>query len=188
VRSIAGRQAGLIGDRATAIAAFERVAAGPTHYAALAGILGAILGGKLDDARAQAAALPQDSVERASADLAIADATRESAGALAAFGRVENVSSAIEHLFPVADALERSGRRDEAIAMFARIATSAHAWTDPITTTRAWHRLGRLRERAGDLAGARTAYAEVLRRWGNATARTAEVDEARRRTRMLAAR
>ncbi|HSR98849.1 MAG TPA: serine/threonine-protein kinase [Kofleriaceae bacterium] len=70
LRCIAGRQARLGGDRATAIAAFERVAAGPTHYAVLAGVLDAILGGKLDDARARAAGLPADSAERASVELA----------------------------------------------------------------------------------------------------------------------
>ncbi|MGH2898829.1 MAG: tetratricopeptide repeat protein, partial [Solirubrobacteraceae bacterium] len=160
----------------------------PSRRAVLAGVLGAILGGKLDDARAQAAGLPADSAERASVELAIADATRDAAGVLAAFGRVESVSSATEHLFPVAEALERTGRRVEAAAMFERIATRALAWTDPIATARAWYRLGRLRERSRDLAGARTAYGEVLRRWGSSTARTAEVDDARRHVHALAAR
>jgi tetratricopeptide (TPR) repeat protein len=187
-RCIAGRQARLLGERTTAIAAFQRVAAGPTHYAALAGILAPIVAGKLDDARARAAAMPGDPIERASADLAIADAAHDPARVLAAFARVENVSAAIEHLFAVAEALERSGRRDEAAKMFERIAGNAHAWIEPIASTRAWYRLGRLRERAGDAAGARAAFGEVLRRWGNATARTAEVDDARRRLRALSAR
>ena len=187
-RSIAGRQAWLLGDRAAAVAAFQQVAASPTHYAPIARILGSIAAGKLDDARARAAAMPADSVERASADLAIADAAHDPGRVLAAFARVEALSAAIEQLFPVAEALERSGRLDEAAKMFERIAGNAHAWIEPIASTRAWYRLGRLRDRAADAAAARDAFGEVLRRWGNATARTAEVDDARRRLRALSAR
>jgi serine/threonine-protein kinase len=187
-RCVAGRQAWLLGDRPTAIAALAQVAAGPTHYAAIARILAPIIAGKLDDARARAAAIPDDTVERASADLAIADAVHDPAGVLAAYVRAEKLSAAIDQWFAVAEALERSGRLDEAAAMFERLANNAHAWAEPIASTRAWYRLGRLRERAGDSAAARDAFNEVLRRWGNATTRAVEVDDARRRVRALAAR
>jgi tetratricopeptide (TPR) repeat protein len=184
-RYLAGRQARLIGDRATAIAAFERIAAGPTAYGPLAAVLAAIVAGKLDAARARAAALPADSAERAAAELAIADAARDPARVLAAFAHLEKLTAAIDQLFAVAEALERSARFDDAATMFARLAGNPHAWTEPIASTRAWYRLGRLRERSGDIAGARAAFTEVLRRWGNATARTAEADDSRRRLRAL---
>ncbi|HEY0986572.1 MAG TPA: tetratricopeptide repeat protein, partial [Kofleriaceae bacterium] len=120
--------------------------------------------------------------------LAVADATHDAARVLTAFARIEKLSAAIDQLFAVAEALERSARFDEAAAMFERLASNPHAWTEPITSMRAWYRLGRLRERAGDAAAARAALTEVLRRWGNATARTDEVDDARRRLRALDAR
>lgn len=69
--------------------------------------------------------------------------------------------------------------------MFERVTGNPHAWTEPIASTRAWYRLGRLRQRAGNAAAARDAFSEVLRRWGNATTRSAEVDDARRRLRTL---
>ena len=72
--------------------------------------------------------------------------------------------------------------------MFGRLASNAHAWNEPIASTRAWYRLGKLRDRAGDTTGARSAFAEVVHRWGNATARTPEVDDARRRLRALPGR
>jgi tetratricopeptide (TPR) repeat protein len=187
-RTRAGRHAWLLGDRAAAIAAFERVAAGPTHYAAVARVLGPVVAGKLDEARARAAAIADGSVERASAELAIADAAHDAAGVLAAFVQIEKLSTTIEHLFSVAAALERSGRLVEATTMFERLANHPQAWSEPIATTRAWYRLGRLRARAGDTASARAAFGEVIRRWGNATARTPEVDDARRRLRALQGR
>jgi len=188
VRTLAGRQAWLLGDRAAAIAMFERVAAGPTRYAPVARVLGPVVAGKLDEARARAAAIAGGSVERASVELVIADATHDAAGVLAAFAQIEKLSTTIEELFTVADALERSGRLDEAAAMFERLANHPQAWNEPIATTRAWARLGHLRARAGDVAGARAAFAEVVRRWGNATTRTPEVDDARRRLRALQVR
>src|SRR5262249_9784581 len=90
-----------------------------------------------------------------------------------------------EHLFVAADALERSGRSDEAAAMYERLVNHASAWEEPIATTRAWSRLGHLREQAGDTAAAHAAYDEVVRRWGNATAQIPEVDDARHRLRAL---
>jgi tetratricopeptide (TPR) repeat protein len=184
-RYLAGRQAWLLGDRATALTAFERVAAGSTPLAKMAHVCALIAAGKLDEARAATAEFPDGSVDRAIAELAIADAVHDAAGVLAAFARIEQLSTTPAHLFAAADALERSGRPDEAAATYERLIDHASAWEEPIATTRAWSRLGHLRERAGDVAGARTAYAEVLRRWGNATARTPEVDGARRRLRAL---
>jgi tetratricopeptide (TPR) repeat protein len=185
LRKLAGRQAWIYGDRAGALAALERVAAGTTHYAPVARVLSLVLAGKLEQARVSATALADGSVERASMELAIADASHDAAGVLAAFALIEKQSTAIEQLFTVADALERSGRLDEAAAMFERLATNPEAWSEPIAATRAWARLGHLRERAGDATGARAAFAEVVRRWGNATARTPELDDARRRLRAL---
>jgi tetratricopeptide (TPR) repeat protein len=184
-RTIAGRQAWLLGDRATARAAFERVAAGPTHQAGVARVFAQLAAGKLDDARTSAAALPEGSVDRVSADLAIADADRDAEGVLAAFARLEKLSTTIEYLYAVADALERTDRRDEAAAMFERLVNHTHAWNEPIATTRAWLRLGELRASAGNPAAARAAYAVVIQRWGKAATRIPEVDEARHRLRAL---
>jgi hypothetical protein len=180
-RFLAVRQAQLLGDRTTALAAFDRIAAGPTRYAGLARVLSRVTAGHLDDARAALAATRPASVERAAAELAIADANHDTAGVLSAFARIEQVSTTIEQLYVVGDALERRGRLDKAAALFARLATHAHAWSERIAATRARHRLGLLRDRAGDAAGARAAFAEVVTRWAAATTRMPEVDEARRR-------
>jgi tetratricopeptide (TPR) repeat protein len=187
-RSIAGRQAWMLGDRAAAVASFDRVAATATRYAPLSRALARAIAGELPAARTAAAAIAPGSVERAAADLAIADAAGDPAGVLAAFARIEQLSTTIEQLFTVADALERSGRLDEAAAMFERLAGHPHAWSEPISSTRAYYRLGLLRERAGDSAAARAAFDEVIRRWGSATARIPEVDDARRRVRALRGR
>lgn len=180
-RFLAGRLARQLGDRATALTAFERIAAGPTHYAGSSRVLARVISDDLDAARAAAAAITGSTVERAAADLAIADAAHDTAGVIAAFARIEPLSTTIEHLYAVGDALERRGRIDEAVAVFERLAGHPHAWSEPIASTRAWHRLGLLRDRAGDAAGARAAFAEVLSRWGAATTPMPEVDEARRR-------
>jgi tetratricopeptide (TPR) repeat protein len=185
VRFVAGRQAWQLGDHAGAIRAFEQVAAGPTQHARAARGLARIVAGKLDDARAYAAGLGAGSIDRAEIELAIAHAARDPDGVLAAFTRIEKLSTTIEHLFATAEALERSGRLDDAARMFARLAGHTRAWTEPVASTRAWYRLGELRERTGDLAGARAALTEGLRRWGNATTRMPEVDDARRRLRRL---
>ncbi|HEX2692018.1 MAG TPA: protein kinase [Kofleriaceae bacterium] len=184
-RYIAGRQALLLGDHAAALAAFERVAAGHTRKAPRAGIQALIVAGKLDDARARTAALPDDSAERRDAELAIASAAHDVTGVLAVFGRIEPLSTTPTHLAATAAALDRSGQPDQAATMYQRLVDHVNAWQEPIATTRAWSRLGHLRERAGDIAGARTAYAEVLKRWGKATTRTPEVDDARRQLRAL---
>ncbi|HMG54117.1 MAG TPA: tetratricopeptide repeat protein, partial [Kofleriaceae bacterium] len=186
-RYLAGRQAWLLGDRAGAIAAFDRIGAGATRYGSVSRVLSRVIAGRLDAARAAAAPIAAGTLERAAAELAIAEAAHDTAGVLAAFARVEQLSTTIEQLFGVADALERSARFDEAAAMFQRLAGHPHAWSEPIASTRAWYRLGRLRERAGDRAAARAAYDEVIRRWGSATARIPEADDARRRVRALAA-
>jgi predicted Ser/Thr protein kinase len=184
-RYLAGRQAWLLGDRRTALAAFERAAAGPARNAANARVRALIAAGKLDEARRIAAALPEATAERASAELAIADAAHDPAATLAAFAGIEQLSTELEHLLPAADALERTGRVEEATAMFERLASPVYAGTEPVAAIHAWIRLGHLRERAGDLAGARAAFTEVVRRWGNATARTPEVDDARRWLRVV---
>jgi eukaryotic-like serine/threonine-protein kinase len=46
--------------------------------------------------------------------------------------------------------------------------------------------LGEAREHAGDVAGARAAYEEVLRRWGKAKPRSVTADKARARLARLA--
>ncbi len=184
-RFTAGRQALLLGDRGTALAAFERVGAGHTRYAAAAKIRALIAADKLDEARARAAALDDGSADRRNAELAIASAAHDAAEVLAVLARIEPLSTTPEHLFLAADALEHSGQSDQAATMYQRLVDHPNAWEEPIATTRAWSRLGHLREHAGDTAGARAAYAEVLRRWGNATARVPEVDDARRRLRAL---
>ncbi|HEX3476064.1 MAG TPA: protein kinase [Kofleriaceae bacterium] len=185
LRYTAGRQALLVGDRDAALAAFERVAAGHTRLAAAAKIRVLIVAGKLDEARARAAALDGDSADRRNAELAIASAANDAAEVLAVFARIEPLSTTPEHLFAAADALDRSGQSDQAATMYQRLVDHLNAWEEPIATTRAWSRLGHLRERAGDTAGARAAYAEVVQRWGHATARVPEVDDARRRLRAL---
>ncbi len=184
-RDAQGRHAWLLGDRATARAAFEQVAAGHSRRAPMARVRAWIATGALDEARAAVAGFPDGSVDRAAGELAIADAVHDAAGVLAAFARVEQLSTTAEHLFAAADALERSRRPDEAAAMYERLIHHARAWQEPIATTRAWSRLGHLRERAGDVPGALAAYAEVVRRWGNATAPMPEVGDARRRLRAL---
>jgi tetratricopeptide (TPR) repeat protein len=184
----AGRHAWWLGDRVTARAAFARVVADHSQRVPMTRVHALIAADKLDDARARAAELPDGSLDRATAELAIASAVHDPAGVLAAFARIEQLSTTIEHLFAAADALERTGRPDDAAAMYERLVNHVYSWQEPIATTRAWSRLGHLREHAGDIAGARAAFAEVIRRWGHATARIPEVDDARRQLRALRGR
>jgi tetratricopeptide (TPR) repeat protein len=180
----------LLGDRVTARAAFERVVADSSRRFPIARVYALIAADRLDEARARAAELPDGSLDRATAELAIAGAVHDAAGVLAVFARIEQLSTKAEHLFAAGDALERTGRPDDAAAIYERLVNHVHvfSWQESIATTRAWSRLGHLREHAGDIAGARAAFAEVIRRWGHATARIPEVDDARRQLRALRGR
>lgn len=179
---LAGHNAALLGDREIAATAFAGVVARHGLDAPLASVRESIAAGKLDEARARANAIPTGSTARANAQLAIAIVDGPPSSVVTGYENVSATSTSIEFLFDVADALEQTGRIDDAAAAFDRLAHSPRGWREPIATTRAWYRLGLLRERSGDRAGARKAYNEVVRRWASATRAMPELADARRRS------
>src|SRR6185295_13933826 len=112
---------------------------------------------------------------RTSAEVLLAAEAGDAPGVLAAYARLEKQSVAIDRLYFVGDALEKTGRPDEAAAVFERLAKHPLAWGEPITSTRAWYRLALLRDKAGDAEGVRAAFLEVVLRWGGAPTDTPEV-------------
>jgi predicted Zn-dependent protease len=181
------RQAAQLGDRATATAVLARITGARPAVVGKAHVLALIVAGQLADARTAAAALPDATSERADAELLVADASHDDAGVLAASARLEQLATPVD-LYATGEALIRGGRPDDAAAVFERMVHHPFAWTEPVATVRAWRELGRLRERAGDLDGARAAYAEVIAHWGNATTHMPEVDAARAALRAIKAR
>jgi hypothetical protein len=75
--------------------------------------------------------------------------------------------------------LERDGSHELSVVAFAR--KPAWGFSRPIEHVRAHYFLGRSREMLGDVAGACSSYAEVLRRWASARPRSVSADDARKR-------
>jgi hypothetical protein len=184
-RDVAARNAWQLGQRDLALDASARAAGAHAIGSALAGSYNRIIAGKLDEARERARLIPEDSVERITAELWIARAAGDPTGVLAAYERLAKTSTTIDVLYDAGDALERAGRLDDAAAVFERLATSPRVWSEPIAGTRAWYRLGLLRERGGDRSGARTAFAAITARWAGATEVTPELADARRHVHAL---
>jgi tetratricopeptide (TPR) repeat protein len=84
--------------------------------------------------------------------------------------RAAGMSGALEPIYLVGDALAATGQLREAEARFARLAVHPRAWKEPISSVRAWRRLGEVRERLGDRAGAIAAHRELVARWHRAPA------------------
>ncbi|WP_394833760.1 protein kinase [Pendulispora rubella] len=74
-----------------------------------------------------------------------------------------------------------AGDHAQAIALLEPATKSCDSLEEPFTTTRAHLWLGQAKEEAGDIPGACTAYAEVVRRWGDAKPRSVTAEDAKRR-------
>ena len=85
-------------------------------------------------------------------------------------------------------ALFHAGRLDEAAPVLEHVDRGCDGLQDPIARTRSLVVLGQLREKRGDVAGARAAYEKVLARWGTARPRSITADEARKRLAALPSR
>jgi hypothetical protein len=177
-RLLAGRTAHLLGDRRASVL-FHTVATGPTGHRSSARVLEAIADNDLAVARATADAL--GGADRAAAELAIAHATGDANGVLAASARLQKLSSTMLYAFAVADALFKTGRIDEAEVAYLRVTRLPHV--QPLESGRAWHRVGLLREQRGDITGARAAFEQVVNRWGANKLEIEDVVDARRRLR-----
>jgi serine/threonine-protein kinase len=79
-----------------------------------------------------------------------------------------------------------AGRPADALPHLERGAAACRALDEPILHVRAHYDLGRAREATGDKAGACSAYAAVLARWGDAKPRSVTADAARARVKALA--
>ena len=169
-----------LGRRDLAARVFARVASGDGKQAGLAAVLEQLARGRVDTARTLATKLAAGTAARIGAELSIAYAAKDLAGVVTANEQLAKVSTSREYDFMVADALERLHRPDEAALAFEHFARHPQAWYEPVSSVIAWYRLGVLREQLGDPAAARTAFAEVVKRWGGATVAIPEVAEARK--------
>jgi len=79
-----------------------------------------------------------------------------------------------------------AGEYAQAIALLEPAVKSCNSLEEPFTTTRAHLWLGQAKEASGDTPGACSAYAEVVRRWGDAKPRSVTAEEAKRRRAALA--
>ncbi len=93
--------------------------------------------------------------------------------------RAAGAGEALRPMYLSGDALAATGKPRDAEARFQRLAVHPRAWKEPITAVRAWRRLGEVRERLGDRAGAVEAYRALLERWQRAPAGQADVAAAR---------
>jgi serine/threonine-protein kinase len=107
--------------------------------------------------------------------------TEKGAEAVAALPRaVESISD--ERVDAEAGvALVRAGRLAEGEAVLARVVRRCDALADPLGTMRALLALGEVREKRGDVSGARAAYGRIVAAWGNAKPRSITADAARKR-------
>jgi eukaryotic-like serine/threonine-protein kinase len=78
-----------------------------------------------------------------------------------------------------------TGRAEEAAPYLERTVKSCYALFSPFIHTRSGYHLGQAREALGDSAGACSAYATVLARWGNAKPESVTAEKARERSRQL---
>lgn len=113
---------------------------------------------------------------------------RNWAGVAALYHELERDAVPLAVTVPAADALERLGRTSDAQILYERLAAHPNAWFQPYGRGLAWLRLGLLRERAGDTAGARAAHTSLLGVWDRAPRDRPEIREAERRLRILGTR
>jgi serine/threonine protein kinase len=78
-----------------------------------------------------------------------------------------------------------AGRAEEAVPYLQKTVNSCYALLLPFIHTRASYHLGQALEATGDTAGACSAYATVLARWGNAKPESVTAGKARERSRQL---
>jgi tetratricopeptide (TPR) repeat protein len=134
--------------------------------------------------RREIARLPADGdwqLERATFELLIRYTRRDWAGVVAAYRDIEGRTVPLGTAYYAASALERLGRRDEAVRVYELLATHPDAWRQSYRRGQAWLRLGILRQQAGDVVGCRHAYKSLLRLWDRAPRETPEIREAERR-------
>ncbi|HTE50278.1 MAG TPA: serine/threonine-protein kinase [Kofleriaceae bacterium] len=93
--------------------------------------------------------------------------------------RAAGVGGAPVPKYLAGDALAATGQLRAAEAAFLAVATHPRLWKEPIVSVRAWRRLGEVRERLGDRAGAVEAYRALLARWTRAPAGQADVARVR---------
>lgn len=111
----------------------------------------------------------------------------EAKDAIAALARVERPPPFMPDslgMLPIGAAYLRSDRADEAMPWLERATKSCRALGNPIEHTRAFDLLGQALETKSDKAGACTAYAKVIERWGRAPS-SVTAAHARSRLRML---
>jgi tetratricopeptide (TPR) repeat protein len=143
----------------------------PTNIGALRQQVGSILGGPV----------PRD------IDMLIHLRLRDWAGVVSAYRDLQGRVTILGIVYPAAHALEQLGQKEEAMRLYERLATHPNAWYHPYRRGQAWLRLGILREKRGDLAGARQAYESLLRLWDLAPRAQPEIREAEQRLKALGA-
>ena len=90
--------------------------------------------------------------------------------------------------FFAAEAFQQLGQSERAAELYERVVSEMNAWRQPILSSRAWLRLGQIRQAAGDVAGARAAYEEVIARRNRASAGDPDRARARVELRVLDSR
>jgi tetratricopeptide (TPR) repeat protein len=107
---------------------------------------------------------------------------------LEAYRRREGPVPRLAVTYYAAHAAERLGREDEAARLYTQLATHPHAWQQPYRRGQAWLRLAALREKGGDVEGARAAREALLRLWDHAPRDLPEIREAERGLKAVAER
>jgi tetratricopeptide (TPR) repeat protein len=113
-------------------------------------------------------------MERATFELILRHARQDWAGVVAGYRDLASRTAPV-----------RLGRPDEAARVYERLATHPSAWLQPYRRGQAWLRLGILRQRKGDAAGARQAFQSLLGLWDHAPRGLPEIREAERRLKAL---
>jgi hypothetical protein len=111
---------------------------------------------------------------RAYLDIVTLHRRHDWAGAVRAYRERATRADPLAVAWFAADAMERLGDRASSAARFERLATHPAAWQQPYRRGQAWVRVAAFRERRGDVAGARAAYAALLALWDRASPRQPE--------------
>lgn len=136
-------------------------------------------------ARARVAAIPEGSQLRLMMETVLAHEGEQWDETVRLF-RLGAVDGArVEVTYLAADAMEQAGRHDEAARLFLAIVEQPMSWIGPVVVGESWDRLGALRERAGDTAGAIAAYRKVTERWPRADRELPRLRHAQERLRVL---
>jgi serine/threonine protein kinase len=125
---------------------------------------------------------------RAHIELLIRHHLKDWTGVVTAYRDLEVHAVPLATTYQAANALERLGRREEAVRLYEQLATHPNAWHQPYRRGQAWLRLGILRQESSDSDAARTAFESLLRLWDRAPRDTPEVREAERRLAALRGR